>query len=528
MNETSRGKKGWQILRRVLITLAVLATLIAIFYTEEDWRGKRAWESYKHEWEAKGEKFDWQAFVPPSVPDDQNFFKAPVFAGLSNGNWDESAHIWQRNTNVVDRLRMSIYGNGDSVASPNVGYWVKETNTDLGAWQQYYRALGMKTNEFPVAPQPQTPATDVLLALSKYNSAIEELRQAGQRPDSWLPLDYENRVKAAGEMLQYLADMKSCVQVLQLRAIAELQNGEGEKAVEDVKLMLRLDDSLRTEPYLISDLVRIAMTSITLQPVYEGLAKHQWTDAQLAELEQALAKLDFLKDFQFVERGDGMGGIAMFDYFRRHRGEFVRLLFEEARFKYQIANKNSAWAEVGNVAGIISVYLMPAGWFYQNKLALAQMHQRWDSRMMDAEQRLVFPGIIEQAGGSSVATLRAKPWNLFEGDIWPAISATARRTARIQVEVDLAQTACALERYRLAHGEYPEKLGALAPLHIKRVPHDIFGGKPLHYRRAADGKFVLYSIGWNEKDDGGVFGYPPGSRMPVFELGDWVWQYPAK
>ncbi|MGA9450505.1 MAG: hypothetical protein WBW41_04070 [Verrucomicrobiia bacterium] len=218
----------------------------------------------------------------------------------------------------------------------------------------------------------------------------------------------------------------------------------------------------------------------------------------------------------------------MFDYFRRHRGEFVRLLFEEARFKYQIANKNSAWAEVGNVAGIISVYLMPAGWFYQNKLALAQMHQRWDSRMMDAEQRLVFPGIIEQAGGSSVATLRAKPWNLFEGDIWPAISATARRTARIQVEVDLAQTACALERYRLAHGEYPEKLGALAPLHIKRVPHDIFGGKPLHYRRAADGKFVLYSIGWNEKDDGGVFGYPPGSRMPVFELGDWVWQYPAK
>ena len=241
-----------------------------------------------------------QTFIPEPVPDDQNFFMAPIFAGLTNGSWDENVHMWGRRTNVVDRLEMSIYGKDNSVESPNVGYWVKGTNTDLKAWQQYYRALAAKTNDFPVTLQPQTPAAEVLVALSKYNSAIEELRQAGQRPDSWLPLDYENRVKAAGEMLQYLADMKRCVQVLQLRAIAELQNGESEKAVDDVKLMLRLNDSLRTEPYLISELVRIAMTSITLQPIYEGLVKHQWTDAQLADLDHALAKLNFMKDFQFV------------------------------------------------------------------------------------------------------------------------------------------------------------------------------------------------------------------------------------
>ena len=85
MNETPKNKRGWRILRRILIGLAVLATLIAAFYTEEDWRGKRAWENYKHEWEAKGEKFDWQAFVPPSVPDDQNFFTAPIFTNMLNG-----------------------------------------------------------------------------------------------------------------------------------------------------------------------------------------------------------------------------------------------------------------------------------------------------------------------------------------------------------------------------------------------------------------------------------------------------------
>ena len=77
MNETSRNKTGWRILRRILITLAIFATLIAIFYTEEDWRGKRAWENCKRELEAKGAVLDWDKYIPPPVPDDQNFFKAP-------------------------------------------------------------------------------------------------------------------------------------------------------------------------------------------------------------------------------------------------------------------------------------------------------------------------------------------------------------------------------------------------------------------------------------------------------------------
>ena len=59
---------------RLLIGLAVLATLIAIFYLEEDWRGKRAWEKCKAELEAKGAVLDWEKFIPPPVPDDQNFF----------------------------------------------------------------------------------------------------------------------------------------------------------------------------------------------------------------------------------------------------------------------------------------------------------------------------------------------------------------------------------------------------------------------------------------------------------------------
>jgi hypothetical protein len=49
----------------------------------------------------------------------------------------------------------------------------------------------------------------------------------------------------------------------------------------------------------------------------------------------------------------------------------------------------------------------------------------------------------------------------------------------------------------------------------------------LHYRRSEDGKFVLYSVGWDEKDDGGKIFFTKSGSIDR-EKGDWVWQYPAK
>ena len=86
-----------------------------------------------------------------------------------------------------------------------------------------------------------------------------------------------------------------------------------------------------------------------------------------------------------------------------------------------------------------------------------------------------------------------------------------------------------LERYRLAHGKYPASLDALAPHFMAKIPHDIINGEPLHYRRRDDGQFVLYSVGWNETDDGGVVGLYKGSLSRIdISQGDWVWRYPAR
>ncbi|HEY0257762.1 MAG TPA: hypothetical protein VGC39_09995, partial [Candidatus Methylacidiphilales bacterium] len=84
-----------------------------------------------------------------------------------------------------------------------------------------------------------------------------------------------------------------------------------------------------------------------------------------------------------------------------------------------------------------------------------------------------------------------------------------------------------LERYRLAHGSYPESLDALAPAYASEIPHDIFNGEPYHYHANSDGTFILYSVGWNEKDDGGQVVYKKDSpTQRELKEGDWVWPTP--
>src|SRR4030095_14522339 len=68
---------SWRTLRRILIGGAGLATLVAFFYSVENWRGKRAWVKCKRDLEAKGAVLDWAAYIPPAVPDRENVFKAP-------------------------------------------------------------------------------------------------------------------------------------------------------------------------------------------------------------------------------------------------------------------------------------------------------------------------------------------------------------------------------------------------------------------------------------------------------------------
>jgi hypothetical protein len=138
------------------------------------------------------------------------------------------------------------------------------------------------------------------------------------------------------------------------------------------------------------------------------------------------------------------------------------------------------------------------------------------------------PALARRGDAALTAEIKSvSPFNMLEKLMLPALGNAAKKFAAGQNSVNLARVAIALERYRLAHGEYPESLAVLSPQFIAKLPHDIINDQPLHYRRTSDGQFVLYSVGWNGTDDGGEVGFTKGGSMDV-NTGDWVWRYPSK
>lgn len=64
----------------------------------------------------------------------------------------------------------------------------------------------------------------------------------------------------------------------------------------------------------------------------------------------------------------------------------------------------------------------------------------------------------------------------------------------------LAETAAAVERYRLRNGHLPDKLADLVPAFMAEVRLDPFDGAPLRYQPKGNG-YLLYSVGDDMKDD---------------------------
>jgi len=100
---------------------------------------------------------------------------------------------------------------------------------------------------------------------------------------------------------------------------------------------------------------------------------------------------------------------------------------------------------------------------------------------------------------------------------------------RGEAERSVVLCAIALKRYSLKHGNFPPSLDSLVPEFIASVPVDYMDGKPMGYRLEADGTFRLYSVGEDEKDDGGNAAVTAGKThlRDLWARKDFVWPRPA-
>ncbi|MCU0785255.1 MAG: hypothetical protein MUF81_14630 [Verrucomicrobia bacterium] len=505
----------WRNLRRFLLGVACFITLIVLAYTFENWRGKHAWEAHKRLWEAKGEKFTMTQLAPPPVPDEQNFALTPLLKPVLDYTRGPQGVVW-RDTNGLarlERLQADLSDGRKTNEKLVFGNLEKATFADLAASREFYRG----NMNYPQPVTAGTAAADILFALGKFDPEIKELREAAAtRPYSRFPIEYDYE-PSWGILQPHLARVKKICQLTQVRAVAKLELGQSPEAFEELKLGLRLSDSIREESILISHLVRIATTQINLQTLREGLIRHAWSDAQLAELEKYLASVNLLAEYKLAMRGERTFSVGGLDWLRRQgfRGD------------------PGIFGEEENPGFVIVMAFMPGGWYYQNMLTISEMFQEFNLAMVDDKAHRVFPEVADKSDTAvNDLSRHIRPYKIFARIFMPALSRASQKSARMQTFADAARVACALERYRLANGKLPATLDALSPRFIETIPTDVIDGQPLRYQLQPDGGYVVYSAGWNKTDDGGEIGWAKSSdsKEPRVDItkGDWVWQMPGK
>ena len=558
----------WLIRRRMhrwlMAGLAGILCLAVGFRWEENWRGRHAWENYRNEWEAKGEHFDLASFIPPPVADDENFAIAPIIAKSLAGMWVASTN----QESVTDRPQTGLLTVTElrsidpGVTNVIIGRWETGTSTDLSAWQRYYRAavatneypsyfgrmpmaLGAAgTNDFPTGTQPQTPAEDVLLALSKNNGPLAELAAAARRPLARFPIQYQTP-NPQQILLPHLAPLKRCALVLQLRAIAELAAGRSPAALADVKLILRMSEAIRSEPFLFSASVRTSLLDLAIQPIWEGIHHRQWTEPELTELGQALASTDLTSEWNGAIRGERAADIATVEYWRRHWDDSAYCMYRVLLYNIPDCLRNSmdclphlpaplarlwddGFEDSGSETRLGSwfAHLPPDGWYNLNKVELGLDYQSMALTAADLTKHRL--SLREMRRAASDYGSRAWYWNRWPGSclgavLFPDESEVVLRFGSTQNAVDMARVACAMEIYRRHHDTYPATLGDLTPGTIPAFPLDVINNEPLHYRRLNDEHYRIYSVGWNGRDDGGTVGRNAAGFYDP-KVGDWVWE----
>jgi hypothetical protein len=286
---------------------------------------------------------------------------------------------------------------------------------------------------------------------------------------------------------------------------------EPNQALDDLTLLHGLSRTLvktGKPALLVSAMIHVAISGLYVDAVACGIESHAWREPELAALQKQLAEINLLP--------------VVADSFRSERAHACRLL-DTLRVEELMQQTRGLLFSGSDLRW----WLMPGGWIDQNKAVVATLEQR-TLECFDQTNNVVSPFKVQAAHFNQEETLRhVTPWNYIAAASVPYFSKAVETAARNQTWVDQARIACALERCRLANGKYPDTLAALVPQFLDKIPRDIINGKPMSFARTDEQNFKLYSIGWNEVDDGGITAHT-GDGKEDRDYGDWLWQYPAQ
>jgi hypothetical protein len=475
-----------KLFRILLLALTALATLIALFYAWTDWAGARHWKAVEAALRAKGEPITITEIEPAPIPDEINFAAAPIFAEFASASNSNKPRITQ---------------------IPNFTGAIRRGSSDLA---NAARSVNPK-----FAGSDEDAAHLVLAEAAKFQSVFEELRDAGKAPGTNWKLDYS---KGFLMKLPHLSLLLKISQSLSAQSKAKLELHDSAGALADVELMINLADRVAPPEILITHLVRETMLGLAAYAVKFGLARHAWTPRELEALQRDLSKVSLPLELIIALRNE-------------------RVLAYETLWKLdfrEIAQtvgflSNSDEPTLGERAFSAIGTLRPNGWSLEDR----SLYMETIQALIEALETPVphfperIPTLIRTASKPRSLPERIHtPLSLLAFSVFPN---TIRQTFRLQFQLDAARTACAIERYRLAHGTLPPTLDALCPEFLSKPTPDLMSGEPLHYKPGPGESYVLYSVGWNEIDDGGNAVDPKRpARKDSPDAADWVWKIDAR
>ena len=363
-------------------------------------------------------------------------------------------------------------------------------------------------------------------------------------------------------LLPHLAQLRTAARILAVDMFAAAEIGDGERATRDAEAGIALSIHAQEGRFLVNDLVGVSLRRMTLGRM---IALLEWkpelfTDSQLARMQAAATsvpaqlqrlnldseRLGFNDVVQrmYTDNGNGDG------WFRPSLAQMEALGLAMALGE---TNPDAPGDMTQRMAAASGVILAPFAALYV--AGRRDMLDRYNTIISRYEEDASLPlrdfdhsrgaesdNEIEMMMGGTTDRWR---WCLVSF-LTPALGKASHMSAVGRAVCLATATGYAAERYRRAHGAWPNAASDLVPAFMATVPEDPWSGKPVLISSDADG-FRIWSIGRDGVDDRGdlticipaVVGEHPGEsastnpdvRVPwnAPQNGpttDWVWFAP--
>jgi hypothetical protein len=327
---------------------------------------------------------------------------------------------------------------------------------------------------------------------------LQLLHQAAHCERSWFELPYYEGYRM--QLSSFMIHLMLGTRLLSLEAWLAAEQGDPHKALQAVWAALRIRHALENEPLEMSQVGGMDWDSKTLRALQCILPALQPQEADLrliltelqsrnpasyrlaAESERATGE-----DLFEVARKEGFGGVFQAVEGGTATGwqRFMRIL---------VAAKVRA---LNTLPPDEAYYLSVMNRFVEDAARVPSLTR---AELQSFEKNAETSPTVPDSPFYYADPRSSRPlsWLLLQS-VNPLLNMAKEDVARR----DVAECGIAAELYRLDHGAYPKSLEALAPKYLATLPNDTFSGQPLLLKSLPDG-VLIYSVGPNGKDDGGV------------------------